>query len=203
MVKLLNLLIRFLFYMLQNLLRALEKSRTDARDSSQNAITEAGLRAKLSMMTTKRDEALGQAEENRRKATLLQEELHDMKIKLSRVSQEKLKMERDQRATMSLAKSLDSHMSSDVEYYKRKVSELNGHIQGMNAVVTEKNRQIDNMRHQIERNISQHRCLLIIILYRSCWEEEFLSLQITPITSVVTTFSLTKPSSSSMLPVES
>lgn len=108
-------------------------------------------------MTEKRDEALGQAEEHKRKASLLQDELKDVKIKLSCVTQEKLKMERDQRVAASLAKNLENHVSSDVDYYKRRVTDLSGHIQGMNAVVAEKNRQIEDMRRQIERNMSQNR----------------------------------------------
>jgi outer membrane murein-binding lipoprotein Lpp len=108
-------------------------------------------------MLSKRDEACGSAEESKRKATLLDEELRQVKTKLARVTQEKIKMERDQRATMSLAKSMDSHVSSDVDFYKRKVSELTSHVQGLNAVIAEKNRHIDEMRRQIERSMSQNR----------------------------------------------
>jgi outer membrane murein-binding lipoprotein Lpp len=108
-------------------------------------------------MLSKRDEACGNAEESKRKATLLDEELRQVKTKLARVTQEKIKMERDQRATMSLAKSMDSHVSSDVDFYKRKVSELTSHVQGLNAVIAEKNRHIDEMRRQIERSMGQNR----------------------------------------------
>lgn len=70
-------------------------------------------------------------------------------------------MERDyissQRATKSLTKSLESHTSSDAEYYKRKTSEQNGRIQSLNAVLAEKNRQIDELRHQIQRSMSQNK----------------------------------------------
>lgn len=72
-------------------------------------------------------------------------------------------MERDyiasQRATKALTKSLEgrSSSSSDTDYYKRKIDELNGRIQSLHAVVAEKNRQLDEMRHQIERNMSQNR----------------------------------------------
>lgn len=112
-------------------------------------------------MIVQRDNSLGKAEEYNRKATLLQEQLNEQKIKVSRVTQEKIKIERDyfasQRATKSLAKSLESHSSGDTEYYKRKVNELNGRIQAMHATVAEKNRQLDEMRRQIERNMSQNR----------------------------------------------
>lgn len=140
----------------QNLLRALEASRAEARENARAAVSEAGLRAELSFMTSQRDEALAQAEESKRKASLLQEELRVCKTKLSRATQEKLKMERDQRATLSLAKSLDSQ-GPDVDYYKRKVSELSSNVQSKNAVIAEKSRQIDEMSRQIERNMSQNR----------------------------------------------
>ena len=145
--------------LLQNLLRALESSRTEAREKSRTAASEAGLRGELSFMTSQRDEALGTAEESKRMASLLQEELRQTKTKLARVTQEKVKLERDQRATMSLARSLDNQQGNayDVDYYKRKVSELSGHVQSMNAVIAEKNRQLDEMRRQVERNMSQNR----------------------------------------------
>lgn len=44
-----------------------------------------------------------------------------------------------------------------MDYYKRKVSELNGYVQNLNAVVAEKNRQIEDLRRQIERSMSQNR----------------------------------------------
>jgi outer membrane murein-binding lipoprotein Lpp len=142
---------------LQNLLCALEASRTEAREASRAAMTEAGLRAELSVVVSQRDEALGFAEESKRKASLFQEELHHVKTKLSRVTQEKIKMERDQRATMSLAKSLDSQGPVDSDYYKRKVSELSSNVQSLNAVLAEKNRHLEEMRRQLERNMSQNR----------------------------------------------
>ena len=112
-------------------------------------------------MVAQRDKATGFAEESKSKVSALQEELRQVKAKLSRVTQEKIKMERDQRATMSLAKSLDSTSSlqghSDAEYYKRKVSELSSQVQSKTAIIAEKNRQLDEMRRQIERNMSQNR----------------------------------------------
>jgi hypothetical protein len=53
---------------------------------------------------------------------LLDEDLHVNKQKLARAEQEKIKMERDSRAAISLAKSVGSETSSDVDFYKRKVS---------------------------------------------------------------------------------
>lgn len=91
-------LILMILLALKNLLRASEASKADAREASRAALAEAGLRADLSVMTSKRDEALAHAEESKRKVVLMEEEVGQLKKKLSRVTQEKIKMERDQRA---------------------------------------------------------------------------------------------------------
>jgi outer membrane murein-binding lipoprotein Lpp len=110
------------------------------------------------MMSSKYDETLGQAEHAKRTATLLDDELRQIKTKLSRVTQDKIKMERDQRVTMSLAKSLESNPSSvDTEYYKRKTQQLTSQVQGLNASIAEKDRQLKETRRQLERNMSQNR----------------------------------------------
>lgn len=113
------------------------------------------MRGELSVVAAQRDEALGQAEEAKRKAVLLDENWHATKTKLARVTQEKVKLERDQRATLSLASSLDKHVSSsDTDFYKRKVNELNHKVQGLNAIIAEKTRQLDDLRRQVERNMT-------------------------------------------------
>lgn len=140
------------------MLRALQQSRATARDACAKAVTEANLRADLSLAVLKRDEAVSAATEHQRKAALLQEELRDTKLKLSRATQEKLKLERDSRATLSLARSLDSHKSSGgTEYYQRKVTELTGQVQSLQATLAEKQRQIDELTRQLHRNLSQNR----------------------------------------------
>jgi predicted RNase H-like nuclease (RuvC/YqgF family) len=125
-------------------------------------LVEARLRAEVSTMMSQRDEAIGQAEEYKHKATLVQEQLHNQQTKLSRVTQEKIKLERDfmasKHATKSLVQSMEANSTStDNEFYNRKISELNGRIQSQSAVIAEKNRQIEEMRRRLERNISQSR----------------------------------------------
>ena len=100
--SLLNLLLCACFFLSlrilhpkQNVLRALEQSRATVRDCSTKAVTEAHLRAELSLATGKRDEAVSAAAESQRKAVLLQEQIQNLKLKLSRATQEKLKLERD------------------------------------------------------------------------------------------------------------
>jgi hypothetical protein len=149
---------------LQNLIRAVEASKVEVRDSSRSALAEAALRAELAVVGTKKNEALGLAEEYKHKTSLLEEELRQVKMKHLRATQEKAKMERDQRATMSLAKSINqyhgtstSSSSGDVDFYKRKVADLTVRLQGMAGLLTEKERQIDELRAQNERSMSQHR----------------------------------------------
>ena len=99
---------------IQNLLRALEKTKTDTKDASQEALVETQLRSEVSVMTTRTEAALATASDAQRKCKLLDDELRQTKAKM-------ITLERDRRATMSWAKSVDTHVSSDCDFYKRKV----------------------------------------------------------------------------------
>jgi hypothetical protein len=102
-------------------LRTVQTDKSNARDASRVVQVEARLLADLSMLRAERNDALAEAAGSKRKAELLEEEVRTTKTKLNRVIQEKIKMERDSRAAISLARSLDSHASSDCDFYKRKV----------------------------------------------------------------------------------
>jgi hypothetical protein len=102
-------------------LRAVETNKSQARDHSQASLVEARMRAENMLMTSNRDQTLESLHESNRRLTLLEEELAQIKTKLSKTLQEKMQLERDQRATLSLAKSLQGNVNSDVDYYKRKV----------------------------------------------------------------------------------
>jgi len=82
----------------QNLLRAVESSKANARDSSRSAQVEARLRTTISSLRDERDKALTENTDHRRKNSLLEEELRSTKANLSRITQEKISMERDSRA---------------------------------------------------------------------------------------------------------
>eukprot|EP00980_Cylindrotheca_fusiformis_P010008 scaffold2214_cov139-Cylindrotheca_fusiformis.AAC.5 len=140
-----------------NLLRTLDTSNEETKDNCQAKLLEARLRADLLHMTAKRDEIMEEHAQTEQRANLLDADLADTKAKLTRVQQEKMQVERDQQATMSLANALQGNNQSDVDYYKRKVSELNTHIQGLTAILTEKNRQIESLRREKERSMSQNR----------------------------------------------
>ena len=120
----------FHFYLtLQNLLQASEAAKTEARDISRGALLAASLRGDLSATSSKLDEAMMQTEEYKRNNILLEEEIFQIRNKLSRVLQEKIKLERDQRMNLSLSKQFESASATDLDYYKLQVSELTSRLQ--------------------------------------------------------------------------
>jgi hypothetical protein len=139
----------------------------------------------MSMVTSQRDAALSQAEDYQHQVTLLHDQIQDFKMKVARLTQEKIQWERDcimmnqQRTTThhhtmvtpggtsssSNTESSDPTMSTTsststtttVEYYQRKVHDLHGRVQSFQAMMVEKNRQIEELRHQMERNFNQNK----------------------------------------------
>lgn len=124
-------------------------------------------------MNSKHDEVFGKMEEYKRKSSLLENELTSFKSKLSYVVQEKTKLEREQRlarlastkAKQSIQNSSSSKQivspassstngggTSDTDYYKQKILELHATIHGLNAVLGEKNRQINELNRQVEND---------------------------------------------------
>ena len=130
---------------LSNLLRAVESSKAEARNNSRTAQVEARLRKDMNDLRDDRDKALIELNESRRKQSLLEEELRMTKTRLTRVSQEKNSMERDSRAAISLARSLDNNNSNDMNYYKRKVGELSDKLQSSNETITKQNQTITEL----------------------------------------------------------
>ena len=141
----------------QNLLKAVESSKSSARDASRAAQIEARLRSEVSNARIERDTISSEYSESKRKTGLLQEEVRLLRTRIVRLTQEKIKVERDSRAALSLARSMDTHAASDVDYYKRKVSDLNDHLQAKADIVTELKHQVDEYKRQMQRSISQNR----------------------------------------------
>ena len=135
----------------------MESSKAEARDSARAAQVEARLRADINSLREERDKAFSELSEYRRKLSLHEEDLRLTKSKLNRVMQEKLSMERDSRAAMSLAKNLDSANSNDMNYYKRKVSELSDRLHSAQDFIAKQTSQITELREQRERMLSQNR----------------------------------------------
>lgn len=143
------------FIFQQNLFQAVESAKTDTRQSSRSVVAEATLRVELAQATEEKNQALVTAAGHQRRVTQLEQASAQTKAKLTRVTQEKFKLEREQRVSQQLAQSADQHAATDVEFYKRKVTELTGQVQSLNAVVMEKNHLIEDMQRQIERSLSR------------------------------------------------
>lgn len=138
-------------------MRAVEASKTDARESSRNAQIEAKLRSEIASVRGDRDQISASRNDLKRKITLQEEEIRIMRAKLSKTEQDKLKIERDSRAAISLAKSGQEVVTSDVSFYKTKVQELQNQLSAQHALVAEQKAQIEDMRRQQERSMSQNR----------------------------------------------
>ena len=82
---------------------------------------EAKLRSDITTLRAERNEVAAFAASLKRKLESLEEDLRVGRMKLSRMEQEKVKAERENRAAISLAKTVGSEKSSDVDFYKRKV----------------------------------------------------------------------------------
>lgn len=131
---------------LSNLLRAVESSKAESRDSARSAQVEARLRTALNFVRDEKDKAAMDLAGSRRNLSLREEELRLTKSKLTRVMQEKISMERDSRAALSLARSLDNNNSNDMNYYKRKVGELSDKLQAQQDLITKQNNTIAQLR---------------------------------------------------------
>jgi hypothetical protein len=109
---------------LQKLLCEVKASNNSIQTASNAARVESDLAKELQKALLERDKSIESWMELTKKNTLLEEELSLVKGKLHRLMQEKMKVERDSRAAISLARSLDMRTSSDAEFYKRKVRKL-------------------------------------------------------------------------------
>ena len=136
------------FYCPKNLLRVVESSKQEARDSSRSAQVEARLRQNVNTLRDERDKTIMENDNLRRKLSLQEEELRLTKTKLGRVQQEKISIERDSRVAVSLARSLDNSTSNDMYYYKRKVNELSDKLQSAHEEI----RQLRGQKQKKQRN---------------------------------------------------
>ena len=140
----------------QNLLRAVESAKSDARAASRRIQAEARLRSECTALRTERDAAAAEAAEAQRRAALAEAEGRAARAQLQRCLQDRARMERDSRAALSLARSLDAHSGSDAAYYKRQMAGLSEQLHQLQATVAEQNLTIAELRRQRERSMSQN-----------------------------------------------
>ena len=170
----------------QNLLRTIEATKSETHDSCRAAQNEIRLRSDICSLRLERDEAKASVLEASRKSNLMDEELKLLKSKLARITQERIKMERDSRAAISLARSLDNHTHSDTEFYKRKVrcflnaeeilncmktqnshfiiispklkvADLTDRLKSKDSIIVEQELEIKELKRQVDRSLSQNK----------------------------------------------
>ncbi|OEU12832.1 hypothetical protein FRACYDRAFT_244105 [Fragilariopsis cylindrus CCMP1102] len=149
---------------IKNLLKAVGTSNEETKDMSQSKLIEAKLRADL---LHTRSECLEVTEEKliaNRSLELVTIDLSNLKKERTQLRNDKVRLERERRSAQSLVDNYaaadansTNNNSSDVEYYKRKAIELETHLQGMTARLGEKNREIQELRRDRDRNLSQNR----------------------------------------------
>ena len=156
--------------LLQNLLKAVGESAEDTKDASQTKLVEAKMRADLLHAISERDAAHKDSMVAQRRVELLSNDVSNLKTEKTKLQHDKLRLEREVRSARALADGLSSslllssssngnggnHMD-DLDYYKGKTKELETHLQGMNACLAEKNREIQELRRCNDRNWSQQR----------------------------------------------
>lgn len=120
---------------------------------------------------------MGQMEEQKHKVSLLLEQMTDLKIKIARYQQDKMQSERHLQHLMIQQQSqhvdggttttqlvTPSNATSgtyDAEFYQRKYNESNQKVQSYQSMMIEKNRQIDELRYQVERNLNQQQYTIL------------------------------------------
>lgn len=108
---------------LNNLLQALETSKQSCHDYSKHVRTECHLRNDITTLKRERDTLQETCTIQQNKISKFEEEIKMLKDKMTTLMKEKIKVERESRAALLLAKNLDGYNASDVDYYKRKVSQ--------------------------------------------------------------------------------
>jgi predicted RNase H-like nuclease (RuvC/YqgF family) len=133
---------------MQSLINAQSTHQATILQQAESVTIRSQLRAELNAAIHQRDEGLALAAEHRRTIDLLQQDLRDLKIKLSRATQEKMKIEREYQSTQRLNLSQANNERMDADYYKRKSTELNNRVQSLQIALSEKDRQLTELRHE-------------------------------------------------------
>jgi hypothetical protein len=155
-------------FLSQNLIRAKEVAMAQARAALEVTSNDGALRAELSALTAKYEAATTNHQESSRKCALLKGELDHAHMQLSKSRSDTAKVDRELRkATHALhhaqsqsgsgsggndfAASAAESDKSELDFYKGKSSSLSVQLNRLKAVEAEKDRQIDELRRQVER----------------------------------------------------
>jgi hypothetical protein len=159
-----------LLFFPQNLIRAKEAAMAQARAALEVTSNDGAHRAELSALAEKYEAAMSNHQESSRKCALLKGELDHAHMQLSKCRSDKAKVDRELRkATHALhhAQSQSGSGSggndfaaggaaaesdqSELDFYKSKSSSLSLQLNRLKAVEAEKDRQLDELRRQVER----------------------------------------------------
>ncbi|KAG7336794.1 hypothetical protein IV203_020502 [Nitzschia inconspicua] len=135
-----------------NLLRAVETSNEVSTSAAQTALVQAKLRAEALHATEEKNHAVQQLQQTQHSLQLVKADLDHYKTKAHHLSMAKQQLERDYRAAQAVYGSLQGSINTDVEYYKRKT-----YIKSSQSVLTQKNREIAELRKDRDRQLSQNR----------------------------------------------
>lgn len=143
------------FIILQSLINSQTTHQASIIQQAESVTILTNLRAELSVVTFERDQGSALLAEHRRTIDLLQQDVRDFKIKLNRMMQEKMKIEREYQSTQRLnylSQSSSNDRVIDSDYYKRKSAELNNRVQSLQISLSEKDRQLNELRHETITN---------------------------------------------------
>ncbi|CAJ1934348.1 unnamed protein product [Cylindrotheca closterium] len=141
---------------ISKLLRTVTSTNEATQEQSQAKVSEARLRSDLLQMTKSRDEARQRLSKTEKRCKLLEKDLAGVKSKLAQELQAKKQMQHHQQAAESLKNAFHGGNQSNIDYYKRKVTELNTHVQGLTWILAERNREIELLQHQKDRFLTQN-----------------------------------------------
>jgi len=99
---------------IQNLLQALDKNRNSIVTASNTSLMETQLRSQVRLMTATTERAIAAA-------SLAEEKYKTMEMELQQAKTKIIQLDRERRVSMTWAKNADTNVSSDCDYYKRKV----------------------------------------------------------------------------------
>jgi prefoldin subunit 5 len=138
----------------------METTQSENRQTVTTAMDQVELRGQLVAVTTEKDDALATITTLQHKVSRLEDTVAQHKAKLTRVTQEKFQLQREHRVAMNHVSHVDTSASVDVEYYKRRVTELTGQLQAVHTQNLSHTRYIQDLEQQIQMSLSRQQAAL-------------------------------------------
>jgi len=138
------------------MLKALEASKSNTMKEVREIQNETKLKTIVSNLRHDLSQVQSQSTEYKHEIILLQEQNNLLQSKISRSQQERRSMERDSRATLSLVRSMDNHVTLDTQFYKNKAKDLSDRLQEQQVMFLEQKGELEKLKRFIERGMSQN-----------------------------------------------